>query len=743
MVPAFRFDGMPACRSRPARPSRPHERILCDDGRIKMIGVPMRCRVLPFLATATLLASPARQAPHAAWRTIRTAHYRIHYPLVLSDWAQDVASRVEGIHGAVVKLVGYESPKPIQVVLMDPMEEANGFTVPFLPYPFVILWRTQPDSDQLHAGALSDWTEDLVAHEFTHIHHLMRPKNRPNLMDRLSGLPLGPLVLKAPRWVIEGYATLAEGRLTGSGRPHSATRAAVLRQWALQGKLPEYEALNDSQALYGGHMAYLAGSAYLEWLERQRPQTPDILPRLWKQLASRRDRDFDAAFRATFGFDPKDGYHRFRAELDHDALEWEHRVKAEGVREGEIWMRAEGTLSDLAVSPDGKRLLAFARDRRSPGLRVWKLKEDPKKDPRKEASDPNEVEDVAPEFPGRTLLSALPMLDFRVPDRPEWIDDRTVKFMLKRRDEEGIQKRQPALWHLSGGVDAHPSNLPAGHWTILKPVHRDGRWILEYQGRVVPLPGQAAGRAIVDGNQLYAACEWDGTWNLVRVPVTASGFGEVQRLTRTLSAVWNPAPTPDGKELYFTRLDARGFEIRKLDLTLAPLSAPVAVPEARMLNAGTLLPPAVEPDPLPPPGPVPPSEPYRSLDNLWNASATGWTLCPAGKSLQFGFSGADLLDRLAWQALVSAGSDGGPSGAAGGISYGGWAWKPSLTVFLAREKPSAQQYLHPEGLDRERRGAEFSFTYENLSDHPFRCEPVVAWERDEALPAKSIALTRE
>ncbi len=714
------------------------------------------CLAFSMLSAVSVVAASPQQAPHADWRTIRTAHYRIHYPPVLADWAQDVASRVEGIHAQVVKLVGYEYPKPVQVVLRDPVEEANGETVPLLPYPYFTLWRTEPRSDTF-MDAMSGWTEVLVTHEFVHMQHLTRPQNQPTWLERWLDLPLGPLVMKGERWVWEGYATLAEGRLTGSARPHGVSRSALLRQWAIQGNLPDYGHLNGFQGFRGGSMAYLVGSAYLEWLERQRPQTPDILQRLWKQMASKKRRSFDANFKATFGFTAKDGYDRFRAEVTHDALEWEARLKAEGLREGDLWWRSAGSLSDLSVSPDGSRLLATLDGGASPGLCVWDLlpKKKPAKTeaPKEEAPDPNEVADVAPESPDRKADHRLPRLNFQMPDRPWWVDDHRVGFMLKRRDAEGIQKRAPGLWRLEGdgqGIDLHPQPLGRGRWLALEPVNRQGRWMLECQGRIVPLPGQAAGRAVLDASNhtLYAACVLEGTWNLVRVPVTPEGFGPVERLTRTTSAVWNPAPSPDGKTLFFTRLDARGIEIRRLNLEQAPLNETASsmagsttglTIDARILNPDAIISRPIEKGLLPEPGPVPPSEPYRAWDNQLISPSAGITLGPSGQSWQIGVMGNDLaVDRLAWQALISEGIDGGPSGANAALRYSGWAWNPSATVFLAREKPSHQRYRQTLGLDRERRGAEVSFTFDDRGEQPFWFSPVVAWERDERLDGPSL-----
>ena len=143
-----------------------------------------------------------------------------------------------------------------------------------------------------------------------------------------------------------------------------------------------------------------------------------------------------------------------------------------------------------------------------------------------------------------------------MPQRAQWLDDETILFQLKHPDAEGTLHRKAALWRLGQGVDSAPAQVPAPHWQTLDPVHRQGAWILEMDGQTVPLPGQPAGRAFVDAprQQILAACELEGILNLVRVPYQREAgilrFAAAQRLTRTVSAAWNPAPTPDGKALY-------------------------------------------------------------------------------------------------------------------------------------------------------------------------------------------------
>src|SRR5262249_37656368 len=187
---------------------------------------------------------------------------------------------------------------------------------------------------------------------------------------RLSPAPFGPLALRSPRWVMEGYATLVEGALTGSGRPHSTFRAMVLRSLGAAGKLPDYSALDASRSWLGASAADLIGSAFLEWLAAR--EKPDALPRLWERMASSAGGTFDGAFRAVFGDAPETLYDRFRAETTAAAIEEEKRGKADGLVAGELWARRRGGTLALSGSPDGRHLMA-RRDPSPPGayVAIW------------------------------------------------------------------------------------------------------------------------------------------------------------------------------------------------------------------------------------------------------------------------------------------------------------------------------------------------------------------------------------
>ena len=310
------------------------------------------------------------------WRTIETRHFEFHYPLPLEEWTRHIAARADAIDSAVTRVVGFTPSAKTQVVVDNPYSIANGSAWPFLGRPIINLWATPPDPRD-DIGEFRDWGEMLVSHEFGHIAHLTRPSRNTLYTELWRALPvqIGPLAENAPRWVIEGYATFIEGRVTGSGRPHGVWRPALLRQLALEGQLPRYESLNSSGAFEGGAFAYLVGSAFLEWLAEQHGDSSLIL--VWRRMSARQTRSFDDAFRGVFGEGPASVYGRFTVDVTERALA---ARRAMGVRAdtGAIVQRLSWYTGDPAISPDGKRVAIVVRSQTLPSrVVVWGTASEP------------------------------------------------------------------------------------------------------------------------------------------------------------------------------------------------------------------------------------------------------------------------------------------------------------------------------------------------------------------------------
>ncbi|HSB35635.1 MAG TPA: hypothetical protein VLH41_02090, partial [Thermoanaerobaculia bacterium] len=582
-------------------------------------------------ALALASASLSAQSPAAPWRTIETTHFRVHFPAPFEPWARRAAGAIEGIHDRVTEAVGWRPNRPIEVVIGDPQATSNGMAFPFLDRPAVVLWASPPEPES-GIGYWTDWMEDLVVHEVAHIVHLGRPRNRSRgVLARLSPLPVGPVLLNSPRWLSEGYATLIEGEMTGSGRPASSYRAMVLRRFAMDGKLPGYATLSSTSGWLGGSMAYLVGSTFLEWLEAK--EGKDALPKLWRRMASRRGGNFPTAFRAVFGRSPSDLYDRFRAELTGGALEEEKRLRAAGLVDGDTWQRLDGGTLSLEVSPDGSRLLARRDPKRGETyLAVWTIAESEeerraeekrRKREKEILRDPEEVPDKPETPPRRAPRWRLPSVNGYSAENPRWTPDGRVLFVRRAPDADGVLRLDLYRWtpetgaierltELADVIEADPA--PDGRWAAGVRVRYGISELVRLDlatGDVRPIAAAPASedawrvwshpRLSPDGTTIAVLLHTGGRWRLVTTP--AAG-GELREIGLPGSPAGALSWSADGSRIYVA-LDREGiWNIESVPVDVAgtgpadlrPAQEPARAPELLTRVTGGALSPAPAPD---------------------------------------------------------------------------------------------------------------------------------------------------
>ena len=280
-------------------------------------------------ASALLARSLGAQSnfarPALDWMTVRTRYFDVHYPASMTEWTLDLTTPTR---------CGARRGVGARGIFAAPSHHADhrrsGQSVERLRERAARRSAHRALADAARpVGACSatyrDWPELLVGPR-VRAHRAPRVAPRGIRASDDSGdccrLRVGPVALRTPRWAVEGYATYVEGRLTGSGRPHGAARAAYLRQWALEGKLPTYAQLSSGGEFAAGAMAYLAGSAFLEWLVAQRGDSS--LVAVWRRLSARQPRSFAQAFAGVYGAPPDELYGRFTVDA--------HAARAGGSR---------------------------------------------------------------------------------------------------------------------------------------------------------------------------------------------------------------------------------------------------------------------------------------------------------------------------------------------------------------------------------------------------------------------------
>lgn len=701
-----------------------------------------------------MLGAQGNIRSHLDWRTVRTEHFDIHYPEEMATWTRATAGRLEAVHAAVAALVGNAPTERITVVVEDPNNQSNASAYPFLNAPAIFLWPTPPEPGEV-LGHYRDWGEIVAVHEFAHLAHLNRPSRNPRqrLLWKLLPANLGPISRRAPRWVTEGYATYIEGKLTGSGRPHSAFRAAVLRQWALEGKLPTYRQLSGSGDFFGPRMAYLVGSAYLEWLAEERGE--ESLVNLWRRMTARQDRGFAEAFAGVFGGAPQDLYGRFTVDVTARALAARAVLDSSGIITGDTVQQLAWFTGEPDVSPCGEHLALVLRSAGGPSrLVVWNTAEEPEDSTvvaaRQQAleRDPEDVPAIPWRPRPKTPVAQLVAANGRAPDAPRFLPDGDrILFVRSEPIGDGTLRPDLFVWNWKTdevrrvthgaairSADPAPDGETAagvrclyGHCDLVRVDLRGGT--------VRTLAAGAANVAFArprfapDGRTVVAAMQRNGLWRLVRADAETGALHDVvpDDGAERYAPAWLPgggaivAVSERGGVANLERIDLRTGEIRPLTRMVGAALAPTASPADGSVYFLTLHPggynlnridpngmavkqtvaldaalfPAAPREPAAPADtfartPLPPGEPY-------GLGPRRWRVLPAASGGPFGWSvgailfGSDPVGRLGWVAQALYGDDGAWGGGALNADYRRWPVTLAGDLFWARQDAAEQQ----------------------------------------------------
>jgi hypothetical protein len=586
--------------------------------------------VMPAVTLAVIAAQPIAAQdvirPAQRWESLTTAHFTVLFPATTRDWAVDLASRLEPMRDAVATVVEHVPRRRVTILIDDPFTAANGFALPFMGAPTIVLWP-DPPAPGSDIGNFNRWAPLLATHEFTHIAQLTWPTRNPwqRLLWRFLPEDLGPLARRSPNWVREGYATYVEGQLTGRGRPNGAYRAAALRTFAVEGQLPPYAALDGSGRFEGGAMPYLAGSAFLQWLTESPASSmsssattsagDSSLPHLWRRMSARQDRTFAQAFVGVYGQTPDEMYGRFTAELTGKALAAAAKLAATGLDTGIAVRRLGWYSGPPTISPDGNLIAATVRaPAHATRIVVWPRL--PSHDDstavdsarhRLLARDPEDVLAVQhgplQPAPVATLIAAHGRAYFD----PRFIPTGTPRILLSRLDPRPDRALRPDLyeWSLATGAvrritrganvrqgDPTPDGRVAaavrchdGTCDLVLVALATGRVTTVRAGRVDESYDHP--RVAPDGGSVAVAVHRGAHWSIERIT-----FGHAvessDRLTADTADAYDPTFTADGRELVFVSeaggvphlavLDLETRATRMLTATVGAVAGPAYDP---------------------------------------------------------------------------------------------------------------------------------------------------------------------
>lgn len=676
--------------------------------------------------------------PWLDWRTMATRNYEFHFPRELEAWTRATATRVESIDSAIVRLVGYAPRRPVHVVVDDPYAVANGYALPFIDRPVSVWWASPPDPRN-DIGDYRTWGEMLATHELAHIAHLTRPSRNPLQRLLWATLPanLGPITRNAPRWVFEGYATTIEGRVTGTGRPHGAWRPAILRQWAIEGRLPTYAQLSGWDDFEGNAFAYLGGSAFLEWLGRRQGDSSLVL--VWRRMTARITRDFDASFRGVYGDAPAILYGLHTAALTRDAMAAKAALEQPGLVEGTLVQHLSWGTGDPAISPRGDKLAITVRRRDRPSsVVVWSTAPEPEDTAairRRIEAQKRDPQDVPARrfYPlPKKALKTLPARNGRPFGQPRWLDDRRVLVTRWTPRADGTLRPDLYVWdtdsdalrrvtHGAGVINPDPRpgapsviatrcragqcdvvsvDLARGHVTqvldgspersyyrpryspdgsrFAASVSEAGRW------RVLVAGGDGRNARTVDPDD--GANRYDAAWLGPDSLLVVSERGGIPNLevldltsgsTRTLTRVTGAAVAPEVNlsdgSIWFLTLHSRGWDVRRIARGAAVADSAVSILADRFGFAGVQ---PAEPR-VPAPGPVGASRAYGNGPRHQRWVPGAFYSGDGAGAFATVFSG-DIVGRL--NAMMTAGA--GEPGTMRGVALrAAWRYpRPALEV---------------------------------------------------------------
>ncbi len=234
-----------------------------------------------FLLIFSSSIQAAQIDPSFKFSTIETEHFLIHYHQGLEKLAHKSTGMAEEIHNLLTSTFSWTPVEKTHLTLIDSSDISNGFAT-VLPYNSIYIYTVPPMPD-MSIGQYEDWLKLVITHEYTHILTMDPVRGYSKVMRNIFGKtmpgsdPLSFLLFFAtvppnillPRWWLEGTATWAESQYNQMGRGKSTYYEMIFRTAVADDNLLSIDKINGEIPYWpAGGSVYIYGLALQRFIAR-------------------------------------------------------------------------------------------------------------------------------------------------------------------------------------------------------------------------------------------------------------------------------------------------------------------------------------------------------------------------------------------------------------------------------------------------------------------------------------------
>ena len=287
------------------------------------------------------------------WYVKKGEQFNVIFPAGLHDFAGRIAGDADRIYRRVSDWTGYESKGPIDIVLTDNSDLANGFVRSGSRGLYITIYAVLPYQDLLDGSdAFADWYETLLVHELAHVMHFDAVDGFPSVINGIFGKLLYPNA-NTPRFYREGFATYAETvHGYGYGRGDYAYTDMYVRTAVSGENPPALDRSSSKSGVWpGGTGPYLYGVSFVDYLVRTGGE--NRLHRYNRETAGTILCKGSTAFRRVYGKPMQEAWEEWLLYEKNEAVRLQagdytslHRMSSE---RGRVYSLAASEAGDLAA----------------------------------------------------------------------------------------------------------------------------------------------------------------------------------------------------------------------------------------------------------------------------------------------------------------------------------------------------------------------------------------------------------